>query len=152
MIMRANVARMMDPVIEVLLFSVGGVRYGVPLGQVVGLVKDLEAATDAPRGAVAQMLLFEGIHVPVLPADDFIQEMGPRVSRGREAIIFDNGTGPYGVFVDAVHYVVEAVPGNDLYVLPPTEGEDPDAPRAWGVLTVAERPVLLLDLSHASMH
>jgi hypothetical protein len=142
---------MTDPVIEVLLFSVGGVRYGVPLGQVVGLVKDLETSAGAPR-ASAQTLLFEGNHVPVLPADDFIQEMGPRVSRGREAIIFDNGAGPYGVFVDAVHYVVEAVPGNDLYVLPPADGEDPDSPRAWGVLTVAERPVLLLDLSHASMH
>lgn len=150
--MRTNAARMMDPVIEVLLFSVGGVRYGVPTGSVVGLVKDLESAFPGGNGVCAQMLFYEGRHVPVLPADDFIRELGPRASRGREAILLDNGAGLYGISVDAIHDTVDAVPGRDLYLLPPREDEDPGAPRTWGVLTVAERPVLLLDLSHASLH
>ena len=37
--MRASVAHMKDTVMEILLFTVGGARYGVALDQVVGVVQ-----------------------------------------------------------------------------------------------------------------
>jgi chemotaxis signal transduction protein len=150
--MRAHVAHMKDSVLEVLLFSVGGVRYGVPLSRVVGLVQELDLDPLGPLPGTAQMVWFEERNVPVLPADDFLHGIGPRSSRPREIIIFEGGEEPYGVFVDATHSVVEVVPGNDLYFLPPAEEPEEMTPRAWGVFTFAERPVMLLDMARASIH
>jgi hypothetical protein len=150
--MRAAARHMKDPVLEVLLFSVAGVKYGVALRQVVGLVQDLprEEAWDLDEDA--HLLLFEGRQVPVFPADDFLFDVGPRGGMPREAIIFDDGAGLYGMCIDSTHSVVEVTPGDDLYVLPPQEVTDQAPCRAWGILTLAERPVILLDMSRVSIH
>jgi hypothetical protein len=142
---------MKDAVLEVLLFSVGGVRYGVPLNQVVGLVHDLP---DDGRelGDETQLMLFEGRDVPVFPADDFLHDVGPDSEIPREAIIFDDGCGLYGMAIDGTDSVVGVTPGDDLYVLPPQEVTDMNPCRAWGVLTFAEKPVILLDMSRVSAH
>lgn len=140
-----------DPVLEVLLFRVGGVRYGVSLGRVMGLVRDLPGAETDPTDV--RSLLFEGKDVPVFPAADFLAGMGPGTVAAREAILFNDGKGLYGMAVDAADGVVDITPGDELYVLPPEDELDDDAPcRAWGVLTVAERPVILLDVSLVAVH
>ena len=139
---------MKDTVLEVLLFSVGSVRYGVPLARVVGLVQEPDMDPLGPPWGTAQVVPFEGHNLPVFPAEDFLHGVGPRSSRPREIIVLDDGKGPYGVFVDATHSVVEIAPGDDLYMLPPSEEED----GAWGIFTYAERPVMLMDLPRASMH
>lgn len=150
--MRARVAHMKDPVLEVLIFSVGGVRYGIPLSQVVGLVKDIphQQGTQAPIGA--QCMLFEGIDVPVFPAADFIAEMGPHSEDPREVIIFDDGQGMFGMAIDGTDSVIGVTPGSDLYVLPPQDVSDLYPCRPWGVLTHSEKPVLLLDMSRVTAH
>ena len=150
--MDARVARMKDPMLEVLLFSVGGVRYGVALNQVVGLVHDVPEGSRYDADGAAQVMLFEGKDVPVFPADDFLHEVGPDSQNMREAIIFDDGRGLYGMAIDTADSVVGVTPGNDLYVLPPQEASDLSPCRAWGVLTVAEKPVILLDMSRVSAH
>jgi hypothetical protein len=140
-----------DPVLEVLLFRVGGVSYGVTLNRVVGLVRDLPGAKNDPFDV--QSLLFEGKDVPVFPAGDFLLGTGPPSRRSREAIILNDGKGLYGMAVDAADGVVDITPGDELYVLPPEDAEEDDSPcRAWGVMTVAERPVMLLDLSLVAVH
>jgi chemotaxis signal transduction protein len=150
--MRAHVARMKDSVLEVLLFSVGSTRYGVPLSRVIGLVQEPELDPLGPPPGAPQVVLFEGRNVPVLPAHDFLYEVGPASGRAREIIVLDDGEGPYGMFVDATHSVVQIAAGDELYMLPPGEDSE-DSPRAaWGVFTFAERPVMLLDLARASIH
>lgn len=148
--MLARVAHMKDPVLEVLLFSVGGVRYGIPLSQVVGVVQDLPR--EGMARIEAQTMLFEGRDVPVFPADDFIAEMGPHSENPREAIIFDDGQGLYGMAIDGTESVVGVTPGNELYMLPPQEVTDLHPCRPWGILTMAERPVILLDMSRVTAH
>jgi chemotaxis signal transduction protein len=139
-----------DPVLEVLLFRVGGVRYGVTLNRVMGLVRDLPDAKCDPCDV--QTLLFEGKDVPVFPAVDFLRGTGPASERAKEAILFNDGKGLYGMAVDAADGVVDITPGDELYVLPPEEATEESPCRAWGVLTVAERPVILLDLSQIAVH
>jgi len=150
--LRLRVAHMKDPVMEVLLFSVGGARYGVPLSQVVGLVQDLPQEGSPSPGYEGQVMLFEGKDVPVFPAEDFLHEVGPDSEDPRQAIIFDDGAGLYGMAIDSTDSVVGVTPGDDLYVLPPQEVSDLNPCRAWGVLTFAERPVILLDMSRISAH
>jgi hypothetical protein len=147
----ASAARLLDPVLEILLFTVGGVRYGVSLNQVVGLVHDLPGEDAAPDHE-AQFLLFEGKDVPVFPADDFLHDVGPDAATPREAIIFDDGRGLYGMAIDSTDSVVGVTPGDDLYVLPPQEATETTPCRAWGILTVAELPVILLDMSRVTAH
>jgi hypothetical protein len=151
--MRTAAAHLCDPVLEVLLFSVGGVRYGVCLDQVVGVVHDLPRDGDAtPPSHQAQTLLFEGETVPVFPADDFLYDMGPEGSVSREAIIFDDGRGLYGMAIDSTDTVVGVIPGDELYVLPPQAATAASPCRAWGILTVADHPVILLDMSRVLAH
>lgn len=149
-----TVARMKDPMLEVLLFKVGGASYGVALGQVVGVVHDLPpaAAEDADSFSEAQMLLFEGRDVPVFPASDLLHQTAPPTRKPREAIIFDDGRGLFGVAVDGTENVMGITPGVDLYALPPQEATDLYPCRPWAILTVAERPVILLDMSRVSVH
>ncbi len=148
--MHPAVSRIKNPVLEVLLFSVSGVRYGVELGQVVGLVRDLPA--EGARFEEGQLLLFEGREVPVFPAEDFLHDLGPGGCGSREAIIFDDGRGFYGMAVDATESVREITVGDGLYVFPPQEATDIAPCRAWGLLSLAERPVLLLDMSRVAVH
>lgn len=142
---------LLDPVLEILLFTVGGVRYGVSLNQVVGLVHDLPGEEDSSDHE-ARFLLFEGRDVPVFPADDFLHDVGPDSASPREAIIFDDGCGLYGMAIDSTDSVVGVTSGDDLYVLPPQEATELTPCRAWGILTVAELPVILLDMSRVSAH
>jgi len=137
---------------EILLFSVAGVRYGVPLSQVVGLVHDIPGEDGAAPGYEAQVMLFEGKDVPVFPAGDFLQEVGPSTREAREAIIFDDGSGLYGMAIDTTDSVVGVTPGNDFYMLPPQEATELSPCRAWGILTHAEKPVILLDMSRVFAH
>jgi chemotaxis signal transduction protein len=150
--MRAHVVRMKDSVLEVLLFSVGNVRYGVPLSRVLGLVQEPELDPLGPKPGTPQVVLFEGCHVPVLPAHDFLHDIGPRNGRPREIIVLDDASGPFGIFVDATHSVVEIAAGDELYMLPPGEDDDRSPRAAWGIFTFAERPVMLLDLARTSVH
>lgn len=117
--MRAAVARLKNPVLEVLLFRVGGVRYGVELGQVVGLVRDLPPLGAGTMVEDAHLMLFEGRPVPVFPASDFLQTTGTDDRRPSEAIIFDDGRGLYGMAVEGTDRVMEVTVGDDLYVFPP---------------------------------
>jgi len=150
--MRAAVARLKSPVLEVLLFRVGGVLYGVELGQVVGLVHDVPDARTEGSGADPHVMLFEGRPVPVFPPEDFLYTTGPAGGRHHEAIIFDDGSGLYGMSVEATESVREVTAGDDLYVFPPQEATD-DAPcRPWGVLSLGQKPVLLLDMSRVAVH
>jgi hypothetical protein len=148
--MRAAVAHLKDPVLEILLFSVGGARYGVALDQVVGMVHDLpgNSLDDEEDG---RLLLFEGRDVPVFPAGDFLRETVLDATPG-EAIIFNDGQGLYGMAIDATDSVVDVTPGDDLYVLPPQQATDSCPCRPWAVLTVSDRPVILLDMSRVSVH
>ena len=150
--MRGHVVRMKDSVLEVLLFSVGSVRYGVPLGRVLGLVKEPELDPLGPPPGMPQVVLFEGRNVPVLPAHDFLHDIGPQNGRPREIIVLDDVTGPFGIFVDATHSVVEIAAGDELYMMPPEEDSERSPRMAWGVFTFAERPVMLLDLARTSVH
>jgi hypothetical protein len=150
--MRASVARIKNPVLEVLLFRVAGVEYGVELGQVVGLVHDLPNQRTAPVGGDPHLMLFEGRHVPVFPADDFMRDVGPPSVCPREAIIFDDGGGYYGMAVDGTGAVVEVTVGDDLYVFPPQEVTDESPCRPWGWLAAGDKPVLLLDMSRVLVH
>jgi hypothetical protein len=152
--MRLGLGRLTDPVLEVLLFRVGGARFAVTLNQVVGLVRDLPDAKGqgAPLTAEPQTMFFEGQEVPVFPAEDFLHDVGPGVAHPSEAIIFDDGEGYYGVAVDATESVLCVTPGDGLYMLPPQEATDMCPCRAWGVLTVAERFVILLDMSRVAVH
>ena len=112
------------------------------------IVEQVEAA---PPGT-PQVVLFEGRNVPVLPAHDFLYDIGPQNGRAREIIVLDDLSGPFGIFVDATHSVVEIAAGDELYMMPPDE-ESEHSPRvAWGVFTFAERPVMLLDLARTSVH
>jgi chemotaxis signal transduction protein len=87
-----------------------------------------------------------------LPAHDFLYDIGPKNGRAREIIVLDDVSGPFGMFVDATHSVVEIAAGDELYMMPPDE-ESEHSPRvAWGVFTFAERPVMLLDLARTSVH
>lgn len=150
--MHTAAVRILDPVLEVLLFTVGGVRYGVSLNQVVGLVHDLPGEDATASEHEAQFLLFEGKDVPVFPADDFLHDVGPDSAAPNEAIIFDDGRGLYGMAIDSTDSVVGVTPGDDLYVLPPQEVTEMTPCRAWGILTVAELPVILLDMSRVAAH
>ena len=150
--MRTHVAHMKDAVMEILLFRVGGARYGVSLDQVVGVVHEIPGDSPGTDTYEAQVMLFEGRDVPVFPADDFLADTGPDVSNPSEAIIFDDGSGLYGMAIDATDSVVGVSPGDDLYVLSPQEVSDFSPCRPWGILTVADRPVLLLDMSRVSAH
>ena len=150
--MRRSAARLKNPVLEVLLFQVAGVQYGVELGQVVGLVRDLPHQDAGPVGGNPHLMLFEGRHVPVFPADDFLREIGPGSDRPQEAIIFDDGAGYYGMAVDSTGSVIEVTAGDDLYVFPPQEPTDGSPCRPWGWLALSDRPVLLLDMSQVAVH
>jgi hypothetical protein len=97
-------------------------------------------------------MFFEGQEVPVFPAEDFLHDVGPASSGPSEAIIFDDGEGYYGVAVDATESVVCVTPGDGLYMLPPQEATDHTPCRAWGVLTMAERLVILIDMSRVAVH
>ena len=151
--MRSHVVRMKDSVLEVLLFSVGSVRYGVPLSRVLGLVQEPELDPLGPPPGTPQVVVFEGRHVPVLPAHDFLYDIGPRNGHAREIIVLDDVSGPFGICVDATHSVVEIAAGDELYMMPPDETSEERSPRAaWGVFTFAERPVMLLDLARTTVH
>jgi chemotaxis signal transduction protein len=149
--MYTEAAHLKDPALEVLLFTVGGEQYGVPLGQVVGLVRDLspglEEASDDGR-----ILLFEGVDVPVFPARDYLHATAPRSRPAREAIIFNDGEGLYGMAIDGTDAVVDITPGDELYILPPEPPTDACPFRVWAVLTVGERPVIMLDMSRVAVH
>lgn len=149
--MQGAVAHLKDPALEVLLFTVGGERYGVPLGQVVGLVRDLppEPGREAEDGRI---LLFEGRDVPVFPAQDFLTDTATHAQIPREAIIFNDGKGLYGMAIDSTETVVDITPGDELYILPPQEATDACPCRAWAILTVGERPVIVLDMSGIAVH
>jgi len=149
--MRGRATRLKNPVIEVLLFQVAGVRYGVALGHVVGLVRDLSAVTGC--GVFdPHVVFFEGRQVPVFPPEDFLSDVGPGGSVPNEAIIIDDGAGAYGIAVDCTENVVDVTPGSELYIFPPLDDAEPCTCRPWGMLTVAERPVLLLDLTRVGVH
>jgi chemotaxis signal transduction protein len=150
--MRSHVVRMKDSVLEVLLFSVGSVRYGVPLSRVLGLVQEPELDPLGPPAGTPQVVVFEGRNVPVLPAQDFLFDIGPRNGRAREIIVLDDVSGPFGIFVDATYSVVEIAAGDELYMLPPGDEAEGSPRAAWGVFTFAERPVMLLDLARTSVH
>lgn len=137
---------------EILLFQVGGARFGVNFGQVVGMVKDLPDPTEHDVFGDPHTVLFSGRDVPVFPACDFLQEAAPPSQRPREAIIFDDGEGWYGMAVDSTDTVVGVIPGNDLYTLPPREATSMSPCRPWAVLTQSERPVILLDMSRVIVH
>jgi hypothetical protein len=143
---------MMDPMLEILLFKVGGVSYGLALGQVEGLIRDLPNPESDEQTEEAQVLLFDGRDVPVFPATDLLQQVGPGCPRSREAIIINDGRGLFGIAVDCTESVVSVTPGSDLYTLPPQEYDSLHPCRPWGILTVGERPVMLLDVSQVSPH
>ncbi len=150
--LRRAVARIKDPVMEVLLFQVGGAHFGVNFGHVVGMVKDLPDSSEADMTADPHLVLFEGREVPVFPACDFLQEAAPPSQRPREAILFDDGEGWYGMAVDSTQHVVGVTPGNDLYTLPPSEATMRSPARPWAVLSVSRKPVILLDMSRVVVH
>jgi hypothetical protein len=150
--MRRSVARMKDPVLEVLLFQVGTARFAVGFGQVKGLVRDLPDPSEMDLTEDPHCVLFEGREVPVFPACDFMQGAAPPAQRPTEAIIFDDGAGLYGMAVDRTERVLSVTPGENLYTLPPRAATDANPCRAWAVLTVAEKPVILLDMSRVAVH
>ena len=152
MSLRRAVARMKDPVLEVLLFQVGGARFGVSFGRVVGMVRDLPDPSEQDLAGDPHVVLFEGKEVPVFPASDFLSGAAPPAQRPREAIIFDDGRGFYGMAVDATEHVVGVTPGDGLYTLPPLGPDSNEACRAWAVLTLGSRPVILLDMSRVAVH
>ena len=66
-------ARMKLPRFEVLLFSVGGARYGIDVGSVAGLVRDLPDGVFE-TGGESITVMFEGSPVPLFPAAGFLPE------------------------------------------------------------------------------
>ena len=147
-----RLARFKNPLLEVLLFSVGGARYGVELGQVVGVIRDLPEMQDGPDADTGNSILFEGRSVPMFPASDVLHDAGTSARQPREVIVFDDGRGLYGMTVDSADQVVEVSPGDELYTFPPQEVSDVSPCRPWGLLTVAERPVILLDMTSVVVH
>ena len=150
--LRRSARRMMDPILEVLLFQVGGARFGVNFGQVVGMVKDLPDPCGADTLGEPHTVLLGGGEGPVFPGGDSLLMAAPPSGRPREAIIFDDGEGLYGMAVDATDAVVGITPGDGLYTLPPREATAASPCRPWAVLTQAERPVILLDMSRVIVH
>ena len=61
--MRRRNARLRHASLEVMVFEVGGVNYGVELGQVVGLVKDIPGDFETPWEDNC-CILFQGNDVP----------------------------------------------------------------------------------------
>jgi hypothetical protein len=144
--------------LEILVFSVGGSRYGVALGQIVGLVRDVpdtgdpEAGDDSEAWTGLDTVLFEDRDVPVFRADDLLAHTACPSRHPREVLIFSDGCGFYGMAVDSTGSVVQVTPGDDLYTFPPQEVSDVSPCRPWGMLTVAERPVILLDMKALVVH
>jgi len=150
--MRASVARIKHPVLEVMTFKVGQATYGVELGQVVGLVKDLPAEGSPDDWGDTDRVLFRGRDVPVFPAADFLADAVTPGRKTREAILFDDGAGIYGMVVDRTGTVVEVTPGDDLYTFPPQMVTDSAPCRPWGLLTLQDHPVILLDMNSVTVH
>lgn len=136
--------------LEIMLFTVGGTRYGIDLGQISGVVRELPEEHAFESWADESTILFRGRQVPVFMATDMLAPCAARSPK--EVIIFNDGAGLFGMAVDSTDDVVEVSPGNDLYTFPPQEISEESPCRPWGLFTYCERPVILLDMTTVAVH
>ncbi len=132
--------------LELLTFTVGGLRMAAPLEQVVGVLSDVSLLADGDCGSIP----FQGLDVPLLSPEN-IFPAGVRGARTPGAVIlFRAPRGLLGVGVDAAHDVLRVTPGDRLYRLLPGGGEDLRGP--WGFVELGDVPILLVNLRPAPVH
>ena len=149
--MNRRSARQRHASLEVILFEVGGVSYGVDLSQVAGLVKDVPDDFQSPYEENC-CILFQGKEVPVYRGEDFLSGGVNHSRELGEALILDDGSGLFGLAVDSTSGVVEVFPGDNLYTFPPQKVSADRLCEPWGVLDRNGRDFLLVDLRPGAVH
>jgi hypothetical protein len=135
--------------LELLMFSVGGVRVATPLERVAGVLTDVSLLADQDDIA---FIPYHGERVPLLRAEN-VFEIGTRTSgRPGALILFRTVKGLYAVAVDEAVDVLRITPGDRLYRFPPDEEVWSSIRKPWGFVELGDTPILLVDLGPVRVH
>jgi len=135
--------------LELLLFSVGGVRVGTPLERVAGVLTDVSLLKDnRDVGAIP----YNGENVPLVRAEN-VFEIGARTHTAPGAVIlFRTLRGLCAVAVDEALDVLRVTPGDRLYRFPPDDTAWSSTRRPWGFVELGDVPILLVDFGPLRVH
>lgn len=135
--------------LELLMFSVGGVRVATPLERVAGVLTDVSLLAD--RDDMAS-IPYHGETVPLLRAEN-VFEVGARTNKSPGALIlFRTLRGLYAVAVDEALDVLRVTPGDRLYRFPPEDADWCSKRRPWGFVELGDVPILLVDFGPLRVH
>lgn len=141
-------AAMME--LDLLLFTVGGVRLAAPLDPVAGVLSDV-SMHPGNAGDLAS-IPFQGREVPLLRAENLFNVGAHTGGAPGAVILFHQGPALYGVAVDSVEDVLQLTPGDRLYRFPPEEPEWSTTRRPWGFVELGDVPILLVDFGPIRVH
>jgi hypothetical protein len=135
--------------LELLLFSVGGVKVGTPLERVAGVLTDVSLLRDQDDVA---SIPYHGEDVPLVRAEN-VFAIGARTHGAPGALIlFRTLRGLCAVAVDEALDVLRVTPGDRLYRFPPDETAWSSTRKPWGFVELGDVPILLVDFGPPRVH
>ncbi|MDZ4806103.1 MAG: chemotaxis protein CheW [Candidatus Eisenbacteria bacterium] len=135
--------------LELLMFTVGGVRVATPLERVAGVLTDVSLLAEHSDLA---SIPYNGENVPLVRAEN-IFEVGARTHASPGALIlFRTLSGLYAVAVDEALDVLRVTPGDRLYRFPPEDAGWASRRRPWGFVELGDVPILLVDFGPLRVH
>ncbi len=105
--------------VETLIFQLGGERYGLPIQQIVGIIRFLEPASVPHTVAFLDgIITVRGQMIPVINSRKRLGHEPCKPDKKTRIIVLQEGPDRYGILVDAVSQVV-ALPRNSIEPTPP---------------------------------
>jgi purine-binding chemotaxis protein CheW len=120
---------------QLVVFSLGGEEYALPIGSVHEIIRYTEPRTVASDAAWIRGVI--GLRGKIIPIFDLASRMGLQDPRSGKIVIVESGTGQVGVVVDEVEEVL-TISSEQLEDGPASDAID-------AIAKIGDRLVVLLD-------
>lgn len=130
---------------QVVVFSLGGEYYGLPIATVREIIRYVEpSATATARGAIRGMIVLRGRTLPIVDLSSRIGKQIETATRTR-ILVLEVAAGALGLIVDGVDGILP-IPAERIEPLPVATGDEGLGDE---VAAVGERLIVLIDPEHA---